>query len=44
MDEREEANDDIDTYILAFFGSDKETYNFNIFRMLLNFLSAIYNG
>ena len=44
MDEREEANNDIDIYILAFFGSNKETYNFNIFRMLLNFLSAIYNG
>ena len=44
MNEIEEANDDIDIYMLAFFGSNKETFNFNTFRMRLNFLSAIYNG
>ena len=33
MNEIEEANDDIDIYMLAFFGSNKETFNFNTFRM-----------
>ena len=33
------------TYIcLIFAGSDGKIFNFNTFRMLLDFLSAIYNG
>ena len=44
MGEIEETNDEIDIYKLVFIGSNKETFNFNKFRMLLNFLSAIYNG
>ena len=44
MGEIEERNDDIDIYKLVFISSSKETFNFNKFRMLLNFLSAIYNG
>ena len=44
MGEIEETNNDIDIYKLVFIGSSKETFNFNKFRMLLNFLSAIYNG
>ena len=44
MDEIEEVNDYIDIYKLAFIGSNKETFNFNAFRMPLNFLLAIYSG
>ena len=44
MGEIEETNDEIDICKLVFIGSNKETFNFNKFRMLLNFLSAIYNG
>ena len=44
MYEIEEENDDIDIYKLDFIGSDREKFNFNTFRMPLNFLSAIYNG
>ena len=44
MGEIEDANDYIDIYKLAFIGSNKENFNFNIFRMPLNFLSDIYNG
>ena len=44
MDEIEETNDDIDIYELVFIGSDKTKFNFNTFRMPLNFVSAIYNG
>ena len=44
MGEIEETNDEIEIYKLLFIGSNKETFNFNKFRMLLNFLSAIYNG
>ena len=44
MDEIEEANDDIDIHTLVFIGSNKEKFNFNTFRISLNFLSAIYNG
>ena len=44
MDEIENDNDDIDIYKLAFIGSNREQFNFNTFRMPLNFLSAIYNG
>ena len=42
--ETKDANDDIDKYKLAFIGSNREKISFNIFRMPLNFLSAIYNG
>ena len=44
MDEIKDANDDIDDGKLLFIGSNKKKFNFNIFRMPLNFLSAIYNG
>ena len=44
MDEIENANDDINIYMLAFVGSDGKKFNFNTFRMPLDFLSAIYNG
>ena len=44
MDEIEDANDDINIHMLVFIGSNKEKFNFNTFRMALNFLSAIYNG
>ena len=44
MDEIKDVDDDIDNNKLLFIGSNKEKFNFNIFRMPLNFLSAIYNG
>ena len=44
MDEIEEVNDDKYIHILVFIGSNKKKFNFNTSRMLLNFLSAIYNG
>ena len=44
IDEIKDANDDIDDGKLLFIGNNKEKFNFNIFRMPLNFLSAIYNG
>ena len=44
MDEVKNANDDISIHMLAFVGSDGKKFNFNTFRMLLDFLSAIYNG
>ena len=44
MDEIEEADSEIDDYKLLFIGSNKEKFNFNIFRKPLNFLSSIYNG
>ena len=44
MDEVEEVNNDTDIYKLAFIGSNQENFNFNTFRMSLNFLSDIYNG
>ena len=44
MDEVEEVNNDIDIYKLPFIGSNQENFNFNTFRMSLNFLSDIYNG
>ena len=34
----------IDDGKLLFIGNNKEKFNFNIFRIPLNFLSAIYNG
>ena len=43
MDKIEKSNDDIDINKLAFVGSDRKKFNFNIFRMPLNFLSATYN-
>ena len=44
MDEIEDANDDIDYGKFLFTGSNKEKFDFNIFRMTLNFISDIYNG
>ena len=44
MDEIKNADRDIDNNKLLFIGSNKEKSNFNIFRMPLNFLSAIYDG
>ena len=44
MDEVEDTNKDINIYKLAFIGSNWKKFNFNIFRMSLNFLSNIYNG
>ena len=44
MDEIKDAGNDIDNNKVLFIGSKKEKFNFNIFRMALNFLSAIYNG
>ena len=44
MDEIEEVDENIDIYNLAFIGSNKGKFNFNTFRMPLNFLSDIYNG
>ena len=44
MDEIEDSDDDIDVYKLVFIGSNREIFNFNIFRRPLNFLSAMYNG
>ena len=42
MDEIEEDDDDIDINKLCFIGSDKQKFNFNTFRMPLNFLQDIY--
>ena len=44
MDEIEDAINDIDINKLVFVGSNKKKFNFNTFRMPLNFLSVIYNG
>ena len=44
MDEIKHADDDIDRYKLVFIDSNNETFNFNIFRMPLHFISAICNG
>ena len=43
IDEINDADNDIDKYNLVFTDSDREKFNFNIFRMPLDFLSAIYN-
>ena len=40
LDQIKDANDDIDDYNLLFIGSNKEKFNFNIFRKTLDFLSA----
>ena len=44
MDKIKDANDDINIHMRVFIGSNKEKFNFNTFRMSLNFLSAIHNG
>ena len=44
MDEIEDADNYTEIHELVFIGSNKEKFNFNIFKMPLNFLSAIYNG
>ena len=44
MDEIEDVNKDINVKKLVFVGSSKEKFNFNKFRMPLNFLPAISNG
>ena len=44
MDEIEDVNKDINVKKLVFVGSNKENFNFNKFRMPLNFLPAISNG
>ena len=44
MDEIEEVNSVIDIHKPLFTGSNKEKFNFNTFRMPLNFLSDIYYG
>ena len=44
MEEIKDAVKDIDIYKLVFIGSNREKFNFNIFRKQLNVLSAIYNG
>ena len=44
MDEIEDADNDIDNNKLLFIGSNRKKINFSIFRMPLNFLSAIYNS
>ena len=41
MNEVEEADNRIDDYKLLFISSNKEKFNFNIFRMPINFLSEI---
>ena len=43
IDEIKEDNNDIDITKLAFIGSGREKFSFNIFRMPLNFLQDIYN-
>ena len=44
MDEIEDADNYTEIHQLVFIGSNKEKFNFNIFKMPLNFLSAVYNG
>ena len=44
MDEIKVAENDIDIYKLVFIGINRKKFNFNIFRMPLNFLPHIYNG
>ena len=44
IDEIKDGDDDINIYKLVFIGSNKKKFNFNTFRMPLNFLSAIYIG
>ena len=42
MDEIKYADKDINIYKVAFIGINREKFNFNTFKMPLNFLSAIY--
>ena len=44
IDEIEDEDDDLDINKLVFICSNKEKFNFNTFKMPLNFLSNIYNG
>ena len=44
MDEIKGADDDIGNHKLFFIGSNEEKFNFNTFKMSLDFLSVIYNG
>ena len=44
MHEIKDAGNDIDIYKLDFIGSNWEKFNFNTFRMPLEFLSDIYNA
>ena len=44
IDEIKDADDDIGNHKLLFIGSYEEKFNFNTFKMSLDFLSAIYNG
>ena len=44
MEEIKEAANNIDKRKLIFTGSNREKFNFNIFRRPVDFLSAIYNG
>ena len=43
MHEIEDPNDDIDIHKLVLIGINKEKFNFNTFRMPVDFLSAVYN-
>ena len=43
-DEIEDESDEINIHMLVFISSNKEKFNFNTFRMSLDFLSAIYHG
>ena len=44
MNEIKDAGKDINLKSLLFIGSNQKKFNFNIFRMTLNFLSHISNG
>ena len=44
MDEIKDADKDINIKNLLFIGNNREKFSFNIFRIPLNFLSAIYHG
>ena len=44
MDEIKDAENGIDIYKLVFLGSNRQKFNFNIFKKPLNLLSTIYNG
>ena len=43
-DEIEDESDEINIHMLVFISSNQEKFNFNTFRMSLDFLSAIYHG
>ena len=44
MNEIEDADDDINNDMFIFIDSNQEKFNFNTFKMPLNFISDIYNG